>query len=232
MGERSVRRICEPANAVVVCLFTSQTHHLLEHLHLPDWAYRQIPCEGDPMRLGFRAQEFMAKQLGVFDWYCFMEDDLVIEDALFFQKLRWWQQLVGPEFLLQPNRFELGLIEPKPHKLYVDAPMGRAQRFWADEHRPVIEGSVMGVKLRFERAINPHSGCYFLSATQMEMLSNSAGFGEPDERFVGPLESAASLAIMKRFRVYKSVAPHMHFFEIRHFAARFIHQLSIQLPPP
>jgi hypothetical protein len=227
-SETSIEPVAEDAQSVVIpCIFTHGPHHLLEHLHLPDWAFRQIPCGGEPMHLGFRAHEFLKHQVGRFDWYCFMEDDLVIEDALFFQKLIWWQQIVGPEHVLLPNRYELAMIEPKPNKLYVDARVGRAPQFWPDRQNSVFEGQVMGIKLRFERVINPHSGCFFISEAQLRMLIESPGFLDYDMSFVGPLESAASLAIMKRFRVYKVMEPHLHFFEIRHHATRFVNRLSI-----
>lgn len=227
-SETSIEPVAEDAQSVVIpCIFTHGPHHLLEHLHLPDWAFRQIPCGGEPMHLGFRAHEFLKHQVGRFDWYCFMEDDLVIEDSLFFQKLIWWQQIVGPEHVLLPNRYELAMIEPKPNKLYVDARVGRAPQFWPDRQNGVFEGQVMGIKLRFERVINPHSGCFFISDAQLRMLIESPGFLDYDMSFVGPLESAASLAIMKRFRVYKVMEPHLHFFEIRHHATRFVNRLSI-----
>jgi hypothetical protein len=227
-SETSIEPVAEdPQSVVIPCIFTHGPHHLLEHLHLPDWAFRQIPCGGEPMHLGFRAHEFLKHQVGRFDWYCFMEDDLVIEDALFFQKLIWWQQIVGPEHVLLPNRYELAMIEPKPNKLYVDARVGRAPQFWPDRQNGVFEGQVMGIKLRFERVINPHSGCFFISDAQLRMLIESPGFLDYDMSFVGPLESAASLAIMKRFRVYKVMEPHLHFFEIRHHATRFVNRLSI-----
>jgi hypothetical protein len=43
-----------------------------------------------------------------------------------------------------------------------------------------------------------------------------------DTTFVGPLESAATLGIMKTFRVYKTVPEQAYLFEIEHSGSRYL----------
>jgi hypothetical protein len=73
-----------------------------------------------------------------------------------------------------------------------------------------------------ERALNPHSGCFFLTAAQMKRWAESAHFLDRDTRFIGPLESAATLGIMRTFKVYKPARNSANFFEIEHRDDAFI----------
>jgi len=165
-----------------------------------------------------------------FDFYAFMEDDLIIHDPLFFDKLRFFSQNFGDDCLLQPNRFELessGALEgkrptPMGIKFYCDggaehldfkpAPLMRKS-----DAAEILTVSVMGRPVKFRRALNPHSGCYFLNAAQMGMFGEAPYFLEKSTEFIGPLESAATLGIMKRFVVYKPHADNANFLEIQHF---------------
>ena len=57
--------------------------------------------------LGFEAQRYLASQLDQADLYGYLEDDLVIHDPQFFQKLRWFQSLMGRRMFFLPQRVEL-----------------------------------------------------------------------------------------------------------------------------
>lgn len=67
---------------IVIC--TAEDKHLLEHLNIPDNFYRhhQATLE-NPKFLGFECQKILRENLGKYDYYCFMEDDLIINDPLF-----------------------------------------------------------------------------------------------------------------------------------------------------
>jgi hypothetical protein len=43
--------------------------------------------------------------------------------------------------------------------------------------------------------------------------------------FIGPLESAATLGIMRTFRIYKPARENASFLEIEHFGTGFLSQL-------
>ena len=47
-------------------------------------------------------------------------------------------------------------------------------------------------------------------------------FGDEDSSFAGPLESAASLGIIKTFRQYKPSPANAGFLELEHLHARYL----------
>jgi hypothetical protein len=91
---------------VVLCV--SGKDHLLDALELPDGSFETRSVRGDPLFLGYACHEVLRERLGQFDYYVYMEDDLVLTDPWTFAKLRWFTQMVGEDCLLQPNRFEVG----------------------------------------------------------------------------------------------------------------------------
>jgi hypothetical protein len=56
----------------------------------------------------------------------------------------------------------------------------------------------------------------------MEYWARQPYFLDRDVSFVGPLESAATLGIMRTFRVYKPAAESASFLEIEHFGTAFL----------
>jgi hypothetical protein len=52
-------------------------------------------------------------------------------------------------------------------------------------------------------------------------------FLDRDTGFIGPLESAATLGIMRTFRVYKPAVENASFLEIEHHGTAFISQLRL-----
>jgi hypothetical protein len=86
--------------------------------------------------------------------------------------------------------------------------------------RPLV-GTVLGAPVVFQGTLNPHSGCYFLNARQMELWTKPPYFLDRDTSFIGPLESAATLGIMRTFAVYKPAPQNASFLEVQHFATDF-----------
>jgi hypothetical protein len=173
--------------------------------------------------LGFECHRVLAMHLGKYDYYCFLEDDLVIRDTLFFEKLNQFNRLTQVQDLLQPNRYEISARSPF-HKAYVDGDIrpGATNMFQQIENQSDLQGQLMGLSLKFRRPLNPHSGCFFLNQEQMAYWVHQPHFLERDVRFISPLESAATLGIMKTFRIYKPTRECANFFEIQHADNRFI----------
>jgi hypothetical protein len=146
-------------------------------------------------------------------------------------KLAWFTGVVGDENLLQPNRFETAHRAPAL-KVYVDGNI-RPQatvRFQNVNEQPELTGKIMETPVRFNRALNPHSGCYFLNAAQMERWTRQQYFLDRDTSFIGPLESAATLGIMRAFRVYKPAPENAGFLEIQHFGTGFLSHIGQAIP--
>ncbi|MGQ9368812.1 hypothetical protein [Azospirillum sp. ST 5-10] len=205
---------------VVVC--TTGAHHALDGLALPAATWRHHPTAAEPTLLGFECHAALAADLDGYDWYGYLEDDLLVQDPLFLVKLAWFQSLAGPSALLLPNRYEL--LRDSPEKLYIDGHLdpGFAGRWQNVHEQPRLAGTVMGARVVLQRPNNPHAGCFILSAAQMRRWASSPWFLDRDVAFAGPLESAATLGMLKTFRVYKPAAESAGFLEIRHRNNRYL----------
>jgi hypothetical protein len=224
-------RVARPANDqlagrvdVVVC--TTGANHLLGRLPLPDGSFTHHPTGCAPTLLGFECHAVLRDRLGDYDYYVYLEDDLIARDPWLFVKLGWFTGQLGDGVLLQPNRYEvgpLGLV----HKAYIDGDLDVAVTapFQDVTLAPVATGRLLGTTVTFHRAKNPHAGCFFLNRRQMESWARRPDFLDRDPSFIGPLESAATLGIMRAFRVYKASAERASFLEIEHSGTSFLGQL-------
>lgn len=225
------RRLALPANQIqahkldiVIC--TTQNYHLLAQLPLPSQLYQHHPTQVEPMLLGFECQAVLRDCFGQYDYYCFLEDDLILHDPWFFVKLSWFTQQFGNLSLLQPNRYETAThgLSQKAYKAYIDgdlAPRVTAP-FQNVQERSQLQTEALGMAITFRRALNPHAGCYFLNANQLAHWASQPYFLDRDTQFVGPLESAATLGIMKAFQVYKTAPEQAGFLEIQHFGMSYL----------
>lgn len=209
---------------VVVC--TTKGRHLLASLPLPQGLFRHHATDADPMRLGFEVRAVLAAGLGKYDWYGFLEDDLVVSDPSFFRKLAWFSAVAGDDHLLAPNRMETD-VTLVAHKGYVDGTLApRVTAPWRDMTAlPALEAKVLGAPVRFVPALNPHAGCWFVTAAQMARLAADPSYADRDESFVGPLESACTLPVLRTFKVYKPAAENASFLEVRHCGSDFLRLL-------
>jgi hypothetical protein len=210
---------------VVVC--TTDEQHLLNQLPIDPGLYQHQPVDIDPKMLGFCCRRVLRDRWGNYDYYCYLEDDLILHDPWLFTKLAWFNQHVGDDKLLMPNRFEYG-AGPGLRKLYLDGDLAKrvTAPFQDISDQPHLEGSVLGRSVLFRRPLNPHSGCYFLNARQMEHWMNQPSSFTDDTSFVGPLESAATLGVMRAFKIYKPAPENASFLEVQHFGTGFLNQFA------
>ena len=231
------RRRLVPANRadsieadVTVC--TTRGFHLVDKLPLAPDSIRHVETDAEPPYLGYECHKVMAEGLGEYDYYCYLEDDLVIHDPLFFRKTAWFTDQTGDECVLQPNRYERSM--GKFRKVYIDGEIrpGVTEPFQDVAHKPRLRGKVLGNDVEFIRPHNPHSGCFFLNARQMLRLSEQPYFTQPDANFISPLESAAGLHVMRAFKVYKPAPANASFLEVEHFQPNFISLIGDKIAPP
>jgi hypothetical protein len=206
---------------ITIALCTTGDSHLVPHLE--GCPFNHIRTNAEPRYLGFECHNVLKSGLGQFDYFGYLEDDLHIGDGLFFTKLAWFNAQFGEAALLQPNRFELA-AEPAPYKVYIDGnprdrTLVRAQR---NDGQARLTASAIGRPMAFQRVHNPHSGCFFLSAAQLARWVAQPDFAVPSAAFCGPLESAATLGIMRHFRVYKPARENAAFLEIEHLDRRYL----------
>lgn len=199
---------------VVVCVW--RDHHVLADLKVPPSRFTVARYDGldDPIRLGFACHHEIAGRAGGFDFCCHLEDDTLLSDPLFFDKLRHFNAHAGPASVLVPHRFEAAggrtcLVDGRVG----DVNLGAAVR---DIPLPVLGGEVV-----CRRPANPYSGCYFLDRPQVARLLASGHYPGADASWIGPLESGMSLPLMRAFAVYKPPAE-SGFLEVRHHGDRYV----------
>jgi hypothetical protein len=209
---------------VVVC--TRADCHLLADVGIGDGYFEHRQCDVEPMMLGFECHDALLERLDGYDFYCYLEDDLVIDDPWFFHKLDAFRQAVGDEKLLLPNRYERTRTFPLI-KAYVDGPVD--PRYLESLRQPRANRQEIvhyfDVPIVLRRPSNPHSGCFFLNQSQMAKWAMKSYFLDRDTSFVSPLESAATLGVTRTFAVYKPAPRVANFLEIEHFGRRWIEKL-------
>ncbi|MEB3341370.1 calcium-binding protein [Okeania sp.] len=213
---------------IIVC--TTQSFHLLPQIPLTSDFLMHHNTKVEPMLLGFECQAVLKSCLGKYDYYCYLEDDLILHDPWFFTKLQWFNHHTGNDNLLQPNRYELSPLGTVP-KAYIDGNLKPeiTAKFQNIREKFQLKGKVMEKVIAFHRTLNPHSGCYFLNAEQMTEWASKPYFLDRDTSFIGPLESAATLGVMKTFKIYKPAIDDASFLEIQHFGTTFLSLIGNQI---
>jgi len=200
---------------IVIC--TQGTHHVLNELALNKNYFHQMPCDIDPMYLGFECRKVLRDNIGKYDYYCYLEDDLILHDPFYIKKIEWFTNCVGPLAVLQPNRFERSFNLPAD-KCYIDYPhleVGGAVT--------TVNANYWGIDISFSSPpLAPHSGCYFLNQEQMEYWLSQPYFEEIDTSYIGALESAATQGILKTFQLYKPAMTTACFLEIEHYGDGYL----------
>jgi hypothetical protein len=186
---------------------------------LPDYQReRLVVCErsdaGDPLFLGFEAQEVFAERVDEFDWFLFLEDDLILSDSLLLEKLAFFNAAAPPEAVLMPERYELW----NGRKVRID----RSSRRRASEDLTASRLTLVEAgDWKFAEPINPHSGFYALTQAQLRHWLDSGRHWYKLCSYYGPLESAATGALEECFRLYKPHPDNLEFLEIRHFGTHY-----------
>ncbi len=201
---------------IVIC--TTQGQHALQHVLLPTEAeHRETNVA--PQELGFACHVEMARLIDQFDYFCYLEDDILIPDPWFFDKQLWFNESFGDDCILQPNRYEFFRDR---YKIYVDGPIPESltSRHLVDRNNMELTGRFLQQTLRFVRSPNPMSACFFLRADQFHRWAQSTIFNNRDSSLLSPLESAQILGPLKLFRVYKPARDNADFLEVIHGDAR------------
>lgn len=221
-----VTRAANEGESVDVVVCTTAGKHLLEQLSLDDGYFAHCETDAAPHLLGYECHQVMRDRLGVYDYYCYLEDDLIVHDAWFFRKLAWFVKHVGDDALLQPHRFERSRNRIAD-KVYIDGALApRVTAAFQDvNEQPIVKGRCLDRQIDFVRTLNPHSGCFFLREDQMRRWSEREDFLDRATNFIGPLESAATLGVMRAFRIYKTDPRYADFLEIEHFGCGFLSRI-------
>jgi hypothetical protein len=168
----------------------------------PDW---------DPMFIGFRIQDEFFQHVDAFDWFLFIEDDIILHDSYLLEKLNTFNRYCGDEqAVLLPNRYEMW----QGSKYYIDLTIEDGLTW---DRLSVVE--INGVK--YAECSNPHSGFYCLSQAQMKQWMRSGRSWKNQNIMVGPLESAATFSLLECFSLYKPHPSNLYFLEVRHYDTKY-----------
>lgn len=206
--------------SVDLVIVTKKGANVLSYLTLDPEHIRIEEFDGPPIMLAFEAQRVLGEHVGQYDVYGMMEDDLIIHDPLFFDKLLWFSAQFPGNRILQPHRFEISkagriakfLIEPKFKERNVLFSREGQVRF--------IESDWRGYPVAFELPNNPHSGCSFVTDQQLKFWTRQPWFYDKEVNWEGPLESAATSSLARTFDVYRPVERQSNFFEVEHYGVR------------
>jgi hypothetical protein len=176
----------------------------------------------DPRRLPFVVRDFLVNDqaAGDADLSLYLEDDLVIQDRLYLDKILWFLRKTEHQYALMPHRYELTGYHLAP-RLFVDGPIDPG--VLPDHQRPaknVASGCFSGAeRICFDVASNPHSGSFSCSALQRRQIL-AAGMAE--EGFVGPLETVATFTVLQHLQVMKPSWNQRDFLLLEHAHPSFL----------
>lgn len=172
------------------------------HLHL------EPNC--DPLYIGFSIQDELIKNADKFDWFLFIEDDIVINDSCFLDKIIAFTQHTTLQDVLLPNRYEF--LEGT--KRYIDLTID-SELAWNRLSAVEIDGA------KFAECTNPHSGLYCLSQAQIKFWQRSWRTLKNHNIMVSPLESAATFCLLECFNLYKPHPKNLHYLEVQHYDTKY-----------
>ena len=213
---------------------TDGHHHVLDYLE-PAYSelVEEVPTSPvDPKCLGFEAQKILADHLSQeYDLYVYLEDDLLIHDPFFFHKIFWFQQSLGEHCVLMPHRYE-SFWKPAESvdRFFIDGPMMEHElKILIPDPPPPLSTLLPGGQVTFVSPENPHSGCFALTPSQLRHWSEQPWFLDRDCSLISPLESAATLGLVKTFTLYKPHLAYASFLELQHWGVSFRNLIGGQI---
>ena len=226
MGDRCAYPADEALrHQIDIKIITDGEHHVLDHLDdRYIGLYEKVVAKPEHGRmLGFEVQHYLGSQASEgYDLYAYFEDDLLIFDPLFFQKIHWFTQLAGSDAVLLPQRVELAPFPSIADRFYIDGPLASEDLRALDlKQGPVVVVPYLSDHLAFEVPRNPHSGCFVVTHEQLSCWMDQPWWMDRDCSFVSPLESAATLGLVKTFRLYKPGLSHAAWLEVQHWGRSF-----------
>ena len=169
----------------------------------------------DPRELGLAARDWLISHPSPADLNLYLEDDLVIHDPLFAEKILWMAQRSHHQCVLLPHRYELTRRLDLPPRLLIDGEIDNDEtKAWHNPSPGIATGAFRGQQgLRFDCPSNPHSGCFGISRPQLLVLRERE---LPRDGFVGPLETAATYTVGCAFLLLKPALANRRFLMIEH----------------
>lgn len=217
-------------NDVDIFVCTIGEQHILNKLPIPRHYFNRVGfSKVEPTSLTFICQ-IVLRDLYLknqdYDFYCYIDDDIVIRDLSFFQKLMWLnKQLDNENILIMPSCYEISRnIYDADFKLYInheDTDKYNVRRFqnFAENNNFSLEWQ--GIPIEFSKPYNPYSASYFLSNKQMKKVVSEGKFDQMIS-FSDILESGVMTNILDKFIIYKPSLANASFLEVEHYGNAYL----------
>ena len=216
-GKGIVNRKLKTNNGVEITiqLYTTRNANLTEKI--PKDQDLQIIYQNikDLTKVPHIASQNLLKQAQNYDLVGYMEDDIIINDPEFFQKILYLERCAEGNYAFLPHRCEQ-IPGQGDVILSGDPDGGRPDLFWDTQERITIDWP-LGQRC-FYRATNPHSGCYFLGGEKANRVYEfwRERNWQADWCLSGPLEQAGSGMLLPVLRVMKPIPEHYRFLMVQH----------------
>jgi hypothetical protein len=170
----------------------------------------QQSCE--PLYIPYSIQDkLMARLAEPFDWFLCLEDDIVIRDSCFLDKLiQFNHHCPEPNGILFPNRYEMF----EGTKRYIDLTI---QEKVAWDRLSIFE--INGIK--YAECENPHTGLYCLTKKQLTEWAQSHRDWRNKDFMAGPRECAVSYSLLENFLIYKPHPQNIYSLEVEHYDTKY-----------
>ena len=228
--KRRVEIVKDIESELKISICITKDKHLLNELgDLEDvGAFTRIECEPDqPKHLGFQCHRILEQDYTKYDYNCYLEDDIIIRDADFFKKLQRFNRVFSDIYLLQPNRIETSQNLKNLRRFLIDGDYNpEATEKYRRSMNKELYMDHLGESVLFTQPFNTHSGCFFLNKKQSNKYFKSEYWDVEDTSFHGPLESAATLGVMKMFQIMKPHLTNSQFLTVEHAGRNFIGMLD------
>lgn len=191
------------------------------HTTLPGYMQDKIEIyyssQENPMYVEFDAFEVFKDRRNGYDYFMFLEDDIILNDSCFIEKLEKFNR-VSPKknYVLLPHRYEYYNGEKSYFDQCYNSKSGPASNKYSEQLKIISDEATFTV---FE---NSHSAFYCLSREQMELWIASGYKWKNKIVAVGSLESAATFCLYENFEIFKPHPCNMYYLEVQHYGNKFM----------
>jgi hypothetical protein len=174
---------------------------------------KDVSAKYEPMTIPFSVHDtFFAAKSDDFDWYLFIEDDIVVHDSQFLVKIADFnRRSLDKRALLFPNRYEMH----EGVKRYIDQIISKEGFAWDRITKICTDNAI------FAECENPHAGLFCLNPEQLKIWREcKRDFGRVAFDS-GLLECAASFSLLEAFKIYKPHPRNISYLEVEHFDQKY-----------
>lgn len=192
--------------------------HLIDFLptYLSEKVSLSFSAQKDPMMVEFDAFDIFKESSGDFQYYLFLEDDVILSDTWFVSKIKLFNEMaVDKKMVLLPHRYEM--IEG--NKFFIDQEI-----FYGDKMEAYSINALFSIKVgdvELQEFENSHAAIYLLDQTQLNIWLASGNKWKNQVVAFGALESAATYSLYENFTFLKPSLTNIDFLQVKHWGTKY-----------